>query len=125
MATRIVPELKTADVPGLLGVLRASFDSWGKHHSKFSGMYKSLDKNILIIGHTGLQEMEVPKPGSWEVWWALNHNRFIREKGVRQRDLITLHELMYNYLTDLSRGKLEELSDGRRKAKNKIESSSS
>jgi hypothetical protein len=86
--------------------LKISLDNWGKSSARYAPLYKTLPRDVLAIGHAGLEEMTPVKPGGWEVWWAKNHNRFIRASGVKQRDLILLHEIMYHFLTAFSRGQL-------------------
>lgn len=113
MATQLAEQ-----IDGAAGAYRTSLESWGRSHKKYSPIYKILPKEILEIGFKALDEMKVLKPASWEMWWAMEHNRFIRNKKVRQTELLLLHEIMYHFLTDFVYGRLESVNAGaKRKAK--------
>lgn len=118
-----VPMTAAIDMSGLSTALKVSLDNWAKHEPKYAALYKTLSKEVLSVAHAGLEEMRDVKPGGWESWWALNHDRFIRKPGVLQRELLLLHEIMYHFLTRLSRGTLDhEPNESRtteRKTKNK------
>lgn len=111
-------------IDGIGQAVIRSFEKWGKNHSRYSKLYRSLTDEILEVAHTALPELQNPryklKPGGWEVWWAENHNRFIRRKGVRQRELLHLHELMYHFLTAFARGELERQNDEPKKGVKKV-----
>lgn len=99
--------MQAVEFNGLTNALKASLDSWGTKHKTYGTMFKGMNPAARAIAHNFLEETKAIKPGSWEVWWAREHNRFIRS-GVMQRELIVLHEIMYHFLTDFSRGKLAE-----------------
>lgn len=104
MATQIA----SVDFNGISNALKVSLDNWGKASPKYAGLYKTLSHDVLMIGHAALEEMTLVKPGGFEVWWAMQHNRFIRNKGIKQREVLLLHEIMYHFLTAFSRGQLAD-----------------
>lgn len=93
----------------LSGALRVSFDNWGKQSSVYKDLFKSLRKETLVIASKFFEEAQSLKPGTYEVWWAKEHNRFIKDH--KQRELLLLHEIMYNFLTEFARGTLERTID--------------
>ena len=85
-------------------ILKVSFETWGKNNVKYKKLYKAITSGAKSIALKFFAEAPTIKPGSYEVWWATNHNRFIYD--VPQRDLIVLHECMYNFLSEFARGEL-------------------
>jgi hypothetical protein len=101
MATQLA-----VDLSGLGNALGLSLDNWGRVNPKYKDLYKTLSRESLQIAQSGLNEMGDVTPMNWVTWWAKEHNRFIREKGVKQRDLILLHEIMHQFLVAFTRGEL-------------------
>ncbi len=94
----------TGEIQALTGALKLALDTWGKKSPKYSGLYKALPRDVLEIAHKALEEMTVIKPGSWEIWWATQHMRFIG--SFKQMHLMILHEIMYHFLSAFARGEL-------------------
>lgn len=107
-----------SDIAGLQNALKISFDNWGKTSDKYGKLYKTLSKEALEIAFTALEEMPIPKPGVYDSWWAQAHPRWMAK--IKQREMLLIHELMHNFLTDLCYGRLrqnEEPKAEKRKAK--------
>lgn len=101
-----------------VSIVRTAFIHWAKNHKKYSRLYKKIGKEVLTVGFIALKEMYPLKPGTYEVWWAKEHNRFIRKKGVTQKELSLLNEIMYYFLTAYCRGELNNGTDTK-KSKNR------
>ena len=85
-------------------ILKVSLEKWGKNNEKYRKLYKDISKGAKSIAFKFFEESPIIKPGSYEIWWATNHNRFI--KDVKQRELNLLHEILYNFLSEFARGEL-------------------
>ena len=90
----------------LASALVISLENWAKSSPKYKDLFRTLSKEILVIARDAFLEMQPAKPGVYDFWWAQNHNRYIRD--FKQRELLTLHEIMYHFLTAYSRGEFLE-----------------
>ncbi len=86
-------------------IYMASFEAWSKK-TAYKELFKTMSKKILGIAKTAFAEMTSITPMAWAMWWTMEHNRFIRE-GYSQRELLTLHECMHQFLSAHSRGGLK------------------
>jgi hypothetical protein len=87
-------------------ILLASLEAWAKKSPAYRDLYKTMSKKIVHIAKDGLSELTSVTPMSWQIWWSKEHNRFIRQPGVTQRELLVLHEIMHQFLTAYARGEL-------------------
>lgn len=94
------------EINGLQNSLKRTFVTWAEGHPKWSLVYKKIPREVVAIAFDALAEMRSIKPGTFEVWWAENHNRYIRRVGVTQMALQRLHEVFYHFLSAFARGEL-------------------
>lgn len=85
-------------------VMKISLDNFCKGHKHYGPLFKSIPKETRGIAYTALAEMPTIKPGIYDLWWATQHNRFIRDH--KQRDLLVVHEVMYHFASAFARGAL-------------------
>lgn len=97
------------DLQGLHTALKRSFVDWSSKHPKYGALWKKINENTVQIAFDAIEEMKAHKPGYFEVWWAVNHNRYIRRKEMTQKQLILLHEVFHAYLAWLARSKLSSV----------------
>lgn len=97
------------DLQGLGSALELSLDTWAKK-SRYARMWASIPTEVKIIAGDAFKEMQAIEPAWWARWWDINHNRYIRIKGVTQYNLNKLHQVMYFFLTDFVRGNLKHAS---------------
>lgn len=97
--------MQSGELEGVSYVLRAGFHSWARADKKFAALYKKTPAKTFQIVDAALTEMSIFKPGPFVTWWAVNHNRFIKQH--KQRDIMLVHELMYHYLTAIARGRIQ------------------
>lgn len=83
-----------------------SFENWTSK-AGHSSRWKKVPNETRQVVVDALCEIEILKPGCYDSWWALNHNRYIRQPGVRQIELRIVHTLMYYFLTAFARGELD------------------
>lgn len=102
--------------------LLASFHKWGSRHAIFKRMYKKVPESAFIIVKHGFNEMHAYTPSAFNLWWVKNHARYTK-RGVtlsngrtkpqttaiviRQEHKQKLEQLVYQFLTDYVRGKLD------------------
>lgn len=85
-------------------VLIQSFKNWGSKDPKYKKLYKKLCDGAFAVITEAFTEIQVHKPGTWDMWWAEEHMRF---KGIVKAETMRLvHELLYVFLTKYSRGEL-------------------
>jgi len=107
------------EVKEMPGIVKAAFREWGSRNTQYSKLFKSLPKEVLEIAADCFDEVRIYIPGSFEVWWASQHNRYIRK--VKQKDITVLHELIYNFLCDLVNDRLMK-NDTREVKRNVVKS---
>lgn len=105
--------MQQVEFAGLTNALKVSLDNWGSKHGIYAPMFNGMSKALREVAHCFLEETKLLKPSGYEVWWAREHNRFIRSK-LQQRELIVLHEIMYHFLSDFARGQLAGTNDTRK-----------
>ena len=94
------------DLSGLQAALKRAFILWAKGEPRYAPLFRRITPDTLQVAFDALDEMQVAKPGYFEVWWATNHNRYVRRPGVTQRQLSLLHEVFFAFLSRLARGEL-------------------
>jgi hypothetical protein len=102
---------------------RGCHERWGstakfnhcEHHdfgpanrTKYRALFEVLPVEIRRIFFEAFCEMESLKPGIYDLWWVVNHNRYIRD--FKQRDLILVHEIMYFFLSNYCDGTLKKMA---------------
>lgn len=96
--------MQSGDLEGVSNALRAGFHAWARSNKKFLPLYLKTPAKTFQIVDAALTEMSAFRPGPFVTWWAINHNRFIKQH--KQRDILAVHELMYHYLTAIARGRI-------------------
>jgi hypothetical protein len=91
---------------GLHAAIKRSFVRWSREHPKYSEMFSRISEDTLAIAFDAIDEMTLHKPGMMEVWWATNHNRYVRRPKITQKETQLLFEIFYNYLGAFARGEL-------------------
>jgi len=89
----------------LTSALKAALQRWCKASKVYAPRYRALSPEAIMVMHAGLEEIQVLKPGMWDWWWANHHMRF--NLKVTQRELLIVHEIMYHFLTDLARDRIQ------------------
>jgi hypothetical protein len=105
------------ELSGILGAIKISLDTWAKASPGYKSLYKNLDSSVLAVAHTAIDELTIFKPGAYEIWWAKNHMRFVKQ--FKQRDLLRVHEIMFNFLGDFSRQQLKKVHHAQEEKNNK------
>lgn len=98
--------MRAMELQGLNSAIKRSFASWADESQKYTGMWQRISADTRAIAFDAIDEMNVHKPGFFEVWWATNHNRYIRRPKVTQKESQLLFEIFYAYLSAFSRGEL-------------------
>lgn len=80
-------------------VLMKSFDTWAKGNKEYSKLYGTLPRDVLKIPYAYFHEEKVINHLTYNLWWAKEHNRFIRQEGVKQIHLTILHESVIKFIT--------------------------
>ncbi len=109
--------MAAADSVAMPLVLKTALENWAKNSAEYSTLFKSLSKDVVRIAEDAFKEMPRVKPSEYDFWWAKNHNRYINH--CKQRELLLLYEIMYNFLTAFARGQLELVGTGNKKSKAK------
>lgn len=103
-------------VPSATGnLLKLTLETWASNSKSYKDLFKTLSKEALTVTTAAFNEMGRIAPGTYDFWWAREHVRFI--SVVKQRELLLLHEIMYNFLTAFARGELNESQGKRAKTK--------
>lgn len=92
-------------------ILMKSFDSWAKASKEYSVLYKTLPREVLKIPFAYFHEEKNINHMTQQLWWAREHNRFIRNKDIKQRELELLNEITVKFITAYLTGKLEKQND--------------
>ena len=90
--------------------LRNSLEVWAKNSRAYGALFKTLPKEVLEVALVAFNEMPKVSPSGYDLWWLMNHNRFIYKH--KQRELLLLYEIMYHFLTAFARGELGEKAGG-------------
>jgi hypothetical protein len=93
------------NLQGLTAAIKRSFLKW-LASSRYAQVYADLSDEVKEIIDVALSEVQPLKPGQYDLWWACNHNRWIRNPGVMQQELQRMHELLFPFLLAFSRGEL-------------------
>lgn len=100
--------ISVAETSGVSLALKTSLENWAKQNTTYKDLFKTLRKEVLQVAYDAFEEMPRPAPGVYDFWWAQSHNRYI--KSIKQRELLLLHEIMYNFLTAFARGQVSYAS---------------
>jgi hypothetical protein len=84
-----------------------ALERWA-NRTKYRALFEVLPVEIRRIFFEAFCEMESLKPGIYDLWWVVNHNRYIRD--FKQRDLILVHEIMYFFLSNYCDGTLKKMA---------------
>lgn len=95
----------------IVAMLKTALVSWAAKHKAYGPLFKTLSPGALRVIEASLGEMQAIKPGVWDYWWANEHMRFVG--ACQQREMARVHEIMHYFLTDLARGRLEAIEEGR------------
>jgi hypothetical protein len=106
MAKAMTHEIKALAV-------QQGFHAWAGRDPMCKKIYKRLPKETMEVINDSLSEMDNYKPNSFELWWALNHMRYI--KRFKQADLKRIWEIMMKFLTKYIRGELHKFEEKKKK----------
>lgn len=87
-------------------VIQESFYIWGEKCKRYAPIFNTIPRDVMQIAFDAFTEIKYLVPGSFELWWATSHNRYIRK--FKQKDISKVQELIYNFLIDLSSGRLNK-----------------
>jgi hypothetical protein len=93
----------------MTAMLKTALVAWASKSRGYGPLFAKLSAGAHEIMARALSEMRVLKPGMFDWWWANEHMRFAGTCS--QRELTLVHEIMYYFLTDLARGRLEAKED--------------
>jgi len=94
------------DLQGLRNAIKRSLTEWASHHGVYKDMWARMAPDTRSIAFDAIDEMGAHKPGTFEVWWATHHNRYVRRPGCTQKQMSLLHEVFFAYLGAFARGEL-------------------
>jgi len=97
----------------LAEAIKASFYEWAKTHCK--NQIAKIEKETFEIIEYAIDEMQAYKPGSYDVWWTVDHVKF-KINGKQQR---LMHEVMFHFLTDYAHGRLGKKETKKRQTNNR------
>lgn len=89
----------------LSDILMKSFTNWGVKDKKYKKTFNKLHDSSLEIAKIAFIELQDPKPGTYNWWWANNERRFTSVKNEQQR---LVHELVHEFLKRYVRGTLQD-----------------
>jgi hypothetical protein len=92
-----------------------SFKNWGSKDPIYKKTYKKIDQDGFRIVIDSFSELDIYKPAVYDMWWQKNHGRYNNAVPDRQRRYV--HQLVYEFLTKYSRGKLNESKAKKNKPK--------
>jgi len=102
--------------------LKITFDSWAKKNPNYKNLYMSLPSEAInTVVWAALDELKIYNPTTYHLWWKVNHPRF--QKKIKQIHLAIIHELMFVFLSELSRGKLSKHENEQQQQQTKKRSS--
>lgn len=94
------------ELQGMRTAIKHSLVEWANRHPTYKPLWNRVTEDVRKIALDAIDEMDQHKPGYYEVWWATNHNRYIRRPDYSQKQLALLHEVFYAYLSAFSSGRL-------------------
>jgi hypothetical protein len=95
------------NLQGVSAAIKRSFLQWVSK-SKYAQWYADFSEDIKEIIDCAITEVQPLKPGAYDMWWACNHNRWIRKPGVKQAELQRMHEMLFPFLLAFARGSLNK-----------------
>lgn len=98
-------------------VMQTSFANWGKRDPKYKTQFKKLDDIHHQIINDALSELGHFTPYQWDVWWMRSHMRYYKQ--YRQDKMRMLYQMVYEFLSLYSRGKLEQPEPSRKQSNRK------
>jgi hypothetical protein len=104
---------KTLGPSVMATAMMEGFKMWGSKDPKYKPVFKKLGSECFEVIGDVFSELDVYKPGIYEMWWANNHMRYRKKVSNEQARLV--HELMYHFLSKYVRGELNEKGSRSRK----------
>jgi hypothetical protein len=105
----------TTEQSVIAGALVGAFHRWAGKHPRLKNLYKKIPRDYSVIIEAAFVEMHDISPGAFDLWWVKQHMRWGKrlcsdDKGrmlYREEHKRNIRQLMYHFLTDYCRGKLE------------------
>lgn len=99
----------------IVRAMLTSFHKWATKHTTYGKVYKKIPQHYNQILEDAFVEMHTHTPSSADLWWVKNHMRYSKRLAsgkdgkpiYREEHKRRVRELIYHFLTDYCRGKLD------------------